>query len=387
MLTESSENESINSDPNYVIKKNSSAESVAFLEKLRLENPNRLIFSYLNINSIRNKFEMLTNIIQGKLDTLLVSLANLTDLSKAFDCIPHELIIAKLDANGFNLKPLIHVFNYLRNGKQRVKINSSYSDWSDLLFGVPQGSILGPLLFIIFICDLFYFEENVDIASYADDNTPYCASHDIQTTINTLQDSSVKLFDWFPKNSITANANKCHLLLSKNIKHVACINHIQIENNTSEKLLGVTIDSELKFDIHVNNLCKKATQKLNALARISGYMDSSKKRTRVKAFINSHFSYLVWMFHSREINNKINRVHKRSLRLVYSDKTSTFKELLDKDKSVSVLHKNIQLLATEIYKAVNGLAPTIMNSIFEINNIEDHLSNKNNLKSRRINFV
>ena len=387
MSTESSENESINSDPNYVIKKNSSAESVAFLEKLRLENPNRLIFGHLNINSIRNKFEMLTNIIQGKLDILLVSLANLTDLSKAFDCIPHELIIAKLDANGFNLKGLIHVFNYLRNGKQRVKINSSYSGWSDLLFGVPQGSILGPLLFIIFICDLFYFEENVDIASYADDNTPYCASHDIQTTINTLQDSSVKLFDWFPKNSMTANANKCHLLLSKNIKHVACINHIQIENNTSEKLLGVTIDSELKFDIHVNNLCKKATQKLNALARISGYMDSSKKRTRVKAFINSHFSYLVWMFHSREINNKINRVHKRSLRLVYSDKTSTFKELLDKGKSVSVLHRNIQLLATEIYKAVNGLAPTIMNSIFEINNIEDHLSNKNNLKSRRINFV
>ena len=387
MSTESSENESINSDPNYVIKKNSSAESVAFLEKLRLENPNRLIFGHLNINSIRNKFEMLTNIIQGKLDILLVSLANLTDLSKAFDCIPHELIIAKLDANGFNLKGLIHVFNYLRNGKQRVKINSSYSGWSDLLFGVPQGSILGPLLFIIFICDLFYFEENVDIASYADDNTPYCASHDIQTTINTLQDSSVKLFDWFPKNSMTANANKCHLLLSKNIKHVACINHIQIENNTSEKLLGVTIDSELKFDIHVNNLCKKATQKLNALARISGYMDSSKKRTRVKAFINSHFSYLVWMFHSREINNKINRVHKRSLRLVYSDKTSTFKELLDKGKSVSGLHRNIQLLATEIYKAVNGLAPTIMNSIFEINNIEDHLSNKNNLKSRRINFV
>ena len=387
MSTESSENESINSDPNYVIKKNSSAESVAFLEKLRLENPNRLIFGHLNINSIRNKFEMLTNIIQGKLDILLVSLANLTDLSKAFDCIPHELIIAKLDANGFNLKGLIHVFNYLRNGKQRVKINSSYSGWSDLLFGVPQGSILGPLLFIIFICDLFYFEENVDIASYADDNTPYCASHDIQTTINTLQDSSVKLFDWFPKNSMTADANKCHLLLSKNIKHVACINHIQIENNTSEKLLGVTIDSELKFDIHVNNLCKKATQKLNALARISGYMDSSKKRTRVKAFINSHFSYLVWMFHSREINNKINRVHKRSLRLVYSDKTSTFKELLDKGKSVSVLHRNIQLLATEIYKAVNGLAPTIMNSIFEINNIEDHLSNKNNLKSRRINFV
>ena len=169
-----------------------------------------------------------------------------------------------------------------------------------------------------------------------------------------------------------ANADKCHLLLSENTKHVACINHIQIENKTSEKLLGVTIDSDLKFDIHVNNLCKKATQKLNALARISGYMDSSKKRTIMKAFITSHFSYcpLVWMFHSRELNNKINRIHERSLRSVYSDKTSTFQELLDKDKSVSVHHKNIQVLATEIYKTVNGLGPTIMNSIFEIKDIE-----------------
>ena len=140
------------------------------------------------------------------------------------------------------------------------------------------------------------------------------------------------------------------------INFVACINHIQLENNTSGKLLGVTVDSDLKFDIHVNNLCKKATQKLNALARISGYMDSSKK-TIMKAFITSHFSYcpLVWMFHSRELNNKINRIHERSLRLVYSDKTSTFQELLDKDKSVSVHHKNIHVLATEIYKTVNGI--------------------------------
>ena len=106
-------------------------------------------------------------------------------------------------------------------------------------------SILGPLLCIIFLCDLFDFEENVDIVSYVDDNTPYCASHDIQSTINTLKD----LFDWFSKDSTKANADKCHLLLSENTKHVACINQIQIENYNSEKLLGVTIDSYLKFDI------------------------------------------------------------------------------------------------------------------------------------------
>ena len=118
-------------------------------------------------------------------------------------------------------------------------------------------------------------------------------------------------------------------------------------------------------------------------------MDSSKKRTIMKAFITSHFSYcpLVWMFHSREINNKIKRIHERPLRLVYFNKRSTFKELLHNDKFVSVNHKNIQVLATEIYQAVNGLALTIMNSIFEIKNIEYNLRSKNNFKSRRINSV
>ena len=84
------------------------------------------------------------------------------------------------------------------------------------------------------------------------------------------------------------------------------------------------------------------------------------------------------MFHSRELNNRINRIRERSLRLVYSDKTSTFQELLD---------KNIQLLATEIYKTVSGLAPIIMNTIFEIKDIEYNLRNKINFKSRRINSV
>ena len=109
----------------------------------------------------------------------------------------------------------------------------------------------------------------------------------------------------------------------------------------------------------------------------------------MKAFIISHFSYcrLVWMFHSRELNNKINRIHESSLRLVYSDKISTFQELLDKDKSVSVYHKNIQVLVVEIYKTVNGLAPTIMNNIFEVEDIEYNLRNKINFKSRRINSV
>ena len=98
--------------------------------------------------------------------------ALLTDLSKAFDCIPHDLIIAKLAAYGFDTNALKLIHNYLSNRIWK---------WKDIFYGVPQGSILGPLLFNIHLCDLFYFLENTDIASYADDNTLYSAQKNRET--------------------------------------------------------------------------------------------------------------------------------------------------------------------------------------------------------------
>ena len=97
----------------------------------------------------------------------------LTDLSKAFDCILHDLLIAKLAAYGFDYNSLQMLQSYLSNRKQRTKINDAYSKFCEILFEVPQGSILGPLLFNIYICDMFYDINGYDIVSHADDNTPY----------------------------------------------------------------------------------------------------------------------------------------------------------------------------------------------------------------------
>ena len=102
--------------------------------------------------------------------------ALLTDLSKAFDCIPHDLIIAKLEAYGFHINALKLMHDYSSNREQRVKVNDAYSSWKDIIYGIPQGSILGSLLFKIYLYDLFYFLEDLDIASYADDTTIYTVS-------------------------------------------------------------------------------------------------------------------------------------------------------------------------------------------------------------------
>ena len=169
----------------------------------------------------------------------------LTDLSKAFDCLPHELLIAKLDAYSFDKSSLKLIHSYLSNRKQKVKINDTYSSWSEILFGVPQGSILGPLLFSIFICDMFYFLEGFDIANYADDSTPYCAGKSAESVVNNLEQSSTILFKWLNNNYMKVNTGKSHLLLSGNSRASATIDNSYIESEDEQVLLGITIDSNL----------------------------------------------------------------------------------------------------------------------------------------------
>ena len=114
-----------------------------------------------------------------------------------------------------------------------------------------------------------------------------------------------------------------------------------IECGSSVKLLGVTLDNKLNFHDHVSNICKNANQKLHALARISNFMSQNKFRTLIKAFVESQFVYcpLIWMFHSRTLNNRINRLHERALRLVYKTTHLTFEELLRKDNYFSIHHR------------------------------------------------
>ena len=137
----------------------------------------------------------------------------LIDLSKPFDCLDHELLIAKLNAYGFCLPGLKLVHDYLSKRIQRTKVNRTYSSSLEIVFGVPQCSILGPLLFNI-LADLFFVLNNVDIASYAGDNTPYVIADDINDVITSLEKAWKVLFEWFENNLFESNAGKCHLLAS-----------------------------------------------------------------------------------------------------------------------------------------------------------------------------
>ena len=249
---------------------------------------------------------------------------------------------------------------------------------------------LGPLLFNADLCDLFVTMSQYDIANYADDNTPYVSGRNIKEIVTSLEEVSEVVFQCFRDNQFQGNATKCHVLLSTDKQVHVKIGTAQIENTQNEKLLGITIDSKLGFDNYIPQICSRASAKLKALTRIALFMNITKRKILMNAFFNAQFSYcpLTWMFHSRELNNKINKLHERCLRIVYNNSTSTYEELLEADNSVSVHFRNVQAFAIELYKVVNGFSPDIMKDVFPLNeNSFYNTRNKRTFHSRHIGTV
>ena len=310
--------------------------------------------------------------------------AVLMDLSKAFDCLNHDLLIAKLEAYGFSRGALQLIQSYLNRQKQRVKVNGSFSTWIETSLGVRQGSVLGPLLFNIYLNDLLMFVTDCRICNYADDTTIYVCDDNHENVLNKLESKTLILSEWFRNNYMKLNGDKCHLMIfgQKSNDLSIKIGSTTIVESTEEKLLGVTLDKQLSFKTHVKSLCKKAGQKLHVLSRISYLLDTEKLKHIMRAFILSQFSYcsLVWMFCDRHLDNKINHIHKKALSIAYRDSVSDFDTLLTRDNSVSVHKRNLQLLMTEIYKTKSNITPSFMTEIFVEKNPPYNLRSKNLLQ-------
>ena len=196
-----------------------------------------------------------------------------------------------------------------------------------------------------------------------------------------LEKNADKLFDWFSNNYLKANPDKCHLFVNTTGNIRINVRNETISNSSNQKLLDIRFNSNFHFDDHVASLCKKASQKLNALTRVAQYMNLAQRRSIMKAFICSQFGYcpLVWIFHSRKINTRINSLHERVLRVVYRDYNATFSELLTKDKSVTIHQRNLQLLATEIFKTKNEIQK-LWKKYLHLKDVNYNLRNNTSLK-------
>ena len=159
---------------------------------------------------------------------------------------------------------MLLILSYLTDRRQGVKVNGSFSTWTETVQGVSQGSVLGPLLFSIYLNDLFMFLEETEICNYADDTTIYACGPDIENVIMHLENDALKITEWFPNNFMKLNEDKCHLMIfgAKGNNEISIkIGEACVKESKEEKLLGITFDRSLSFKQHVRTLCKKAGQK------------------------------------------------------------------------------------------------------------------------------
>ena len=142
-------------------------------------------------------------------------------LSKAYDCVTHDLIIAKLEAYGVGENSLRLIQNYLSQRQQRVKVGSSFSEWLDIILGIPQGSILGPILFNVFINDLLLFIKETDICNFVDDTyTLYACGKELDTISFNLEIETNRVKQWLKDNEMVANPSKFQLMFLSKYKNI-----------------------------------------------------------------------------------------------------------------------------------------------------------------------
>jgi len=361
----------------------------------------RLLFKQLN-EFIENKFSpllcgfrkghntqhALINLLESwreQLDNKKIIGTILCDLSKAFDTLPHDLLIAKLNAYGFSDSALNFISSYLTNRKQRCKVGSSYSSWGSIQNGVPQGSVLGPLLFNIFINDFFFFIKRSSTTNFADDNTIYAYGNNLEEVIYKLEEDIENALNWFGINRMVANPNKFQLMfLGTRSKTKLClkINGKYCVSTPSVTLLGIQIDWKLTFNKHVKLITNTANNKAKALSRLRYKLDSTQKLTLYHSYLLSTFGYcpIIWMFCGKSTNEGINRVQRIALRIIYNDYNSDYNTLLDKSKQLKIHEINKRKLLIEVYKCLHKNNPSFLNDLFTEKSTQYNLRRSNLLK-------
>ncbi|KXJ07571.1 RNA-directed DNA polymerase from mobile element jockey, partial [Exaiptasia diaphana] len=261
------------------------------------------------------------------------------DFAKAFDSVDHKILLAKLKAYGISGQLLSWLTDYLSGRFQRVVLEGASSQWAPVTSGVPQGSLLGPLLFVIFINDLpDVAEEGVNTALYPDDTKIFGAvknGNDCETIQTTLSNMA----EWTQVNNIDFNASKCKTLTvtrkKQPLEHNYCLNNKQLDRVSEEKDLGITVTSTLSWDKHVHAIVSKANKLLGLLKRTCPLLTKpAVRRTLYLSLVKSQlcFGSQVWSPCHIYLQGKIERVQRRATRWILQTRVGemTYKERLVK---------------------------------------------------------
>ena len=302
--------------------------------------------SCLKLKSVVLFLKILISVIEEwrkNLDKSFVVGAVLPDLSNAFDCIPRNLLIAKLSTYNFSDEELSFFYSCLTNCRQCVHIKNTNSQLETIILGVIHGYILGPIL----LNDLFLFVALASLYNFADGNTLSAFATTVLRLIEILESESEVVIDWFKKNKMVVNPDKFQAIMLDKRKSDHTNEHVTVVS--SVKLLDLQLDYKLSFNLRIRNICKSAANQLNTLISLKKFKNFEEKKILKNSYFMAIFNYcpLVWTLSSANLLKKIENLQKRARRFLCNDYEISYEELLSKFSTSLMNVKTLRALCVE----------------------------------------
>jgi hypothetical protein len=298
------------------------------------------------------------------------------DLKKAFDTVDHALLLQKLHSYGIHDSALMWFRAYLTDRSQVVQLNSSTSDSMNISCGVPQGSILGPLFFTLYINDLPAASRKAQVIMYADDTAIVYSSASVPDIENVLSGELARVKAWLDLNKLTLNTTKTKTMLFGSPQKLKQVQHLElrvaddlIEQVSEFKYLGIWLDSKVKFSTHISKVAAKISSKLGLLSRIRHFLPMKQRKMMFNALVLPHFDYAasVWCNTSQKHLNTLILLHKRAGRLLLEVPRDTPTEWVYANLGWKTPHfRWKKQVVTLVFKTMNGGAPAYLSDTFKL---------------------
>ena len=357
-----------------------------FLEMNEIIYPNQ--FGFRKSRSTQHSLIQIIDSINKTIDNGFYGCGIFIDLSKAFDTVNHKILLNKLEHYGIRNESLCWFQSYLNNRKQFVTINQSESELLQMTCGVPQGSVLGPLLFLIYINDLPSISNKLDFFLFADDTNIYYESPDLANLEKTINKELKKLYQWLCSNRLALNIDKTNFVLfhslhkPMNMPVTLMVNKKAISQTNSVKYLGVLIDSTLSWKYHIHELCKKISKTIGIFYKIRHFVNSQILSSLYYAMIYPFLLYgiNVWGSASQHLINPLLILQKKFLRMkTYNDQHNEFHELprsdpiFSNEKILKIYDIYKLQLGKFVFESNNNIGPSQFHNMFNpVTNIHQY---------------